>query len=255
LYCSAAKANKPVVIFEYQATRSGSHPVKFLTGDDNDRFRGYLSTDGYSGYNNIAGVTRVGCMAHVRRKFDEAIKILPDGTENSYAHQAMKMIGKLYTIERKLSDHPPKHKYHVRQAESLPILSELKLWLDKLHLDVTPKSLLGKAIGYARSQWSYVSRYVDDGRLAIDNNIAEREIKAFVIGRKNWLFADSTDGAEANAVMYSLVQTAVANGLEPYKYLRHVFERLPYMKNSKDVESLLPWNVQFEETDSLKIAA
>lgn len=255
LYCSAAKVNKPVVIFEYQATRSGNHPVRFLTNDENDRFRGYLSTDGYSGYNNINGITRVGCMAHVRRKFDEAIKILPDGTENSYAHQAMKMIGNLYAIERKICDQPPEIKCQIRQAESLPILHEMKQWLDKLYPNVVPKSLLGKAINYALSQWSYVSKYVEDGRLAIDNNIAEREIKAFVIGRKNWLFADSTDGAEANAVMYSLVQTAIANDIEPYKYLRHVFERMPYMKNSKDVESLLPWNVQFAECESLKIAA
>lgn len=255
LYRSAANANKPIVIFEYQATRSGNHPVRFLTGDDNDRFSGYLSTDGYSGYNNICGVTRVGCMAHVRRKFDEALKILPTGTENSYAHQAMRSIGSLYAIERKISDQPPEVKYKIRQAESLPILHEMKQWLDKLYPDVVPKSLLGKAINYALSQWSFVSKYVEDGRLAIDNNIAEREIKAFVIGRKNWLFADSTDGAEANAVMYSLVQTAIANGIEPYKYLCHVFERMPYMKNSRDVESLLPWNVKFTEKESLRIAA
>jgi transposase len=255
LYRSAAKSNKPVVLFEYQATRSGHHPLKFLTGDDNDRFKGYLSTDGYSGYNNISGVTRVGCMAHVRRKFDEAIKILPTGTENSYAHQAIKMIANLYGIERKISDQPPEIKYKIRQAESLPILHEMKQWLDKLYPDVVPKNLLGKAINYALSQWSYVSKYVEDGRLAIDNNIAEREIKAFVIGRKNWLFADSTDGAEANAVMYSLVQTAIANGIEPYKYLCHVFERMPYMKNSRDVESLLPWNVKFADNENLRIAA
>lgn len=106
-----------------------------------------------------------------------------------------------------------------------------------------PKSLLGKAISYALDQWYAVCRYVEDGRLAIDNNISEREIKAFVIGRKNWLFADSVDGAYANAVMYSLVQTAKANGMDPYQYLRHVFERMPYLQTSKEVESLLPWNV------------
>ena len=131
----------------------------------------------------------------------------------------------------------------------------MKQWLDRLSPDVTPKSLLGKAINYALSQWNYVSRYVEDGRLAIDNNIAERGIKAFVIGRKNWLFADSTDGAEANAVMYSLVQTAIANDMEPYKYLYHVIERMPYMKNSKEVESLLPWNVKVAVENRLKIAA
>lgn len=164
------------------------------------------------------------------------------------------MIG-IYAIERELTAHPPEIKYKVRQAESLPILHELKQWLDRLSVDVTPKSIFGRAIGYALGQWDYMLHYVDDGRLAIDNNIAEREIKAFVIGRKNWLFADSVDGAYANAVMYSFVQTAKANGLDPYEYLYHIFERMPYMRNSEEVKSLLPWNVQFTENESLKIAA
>lgn len=255
LFRSGCNATNQVVLYEYQPTRSGTHPVKFLTEDEKNCFKGYLLTDGYAGYNNIPGVIRVGCMAHVRRKFEEAFKALPAGGGGSHAQHAIKMIGKLYAIERKSTDQPPKIKYQVRQAESLPILHEMKLWLDKLYPDVVPRSLLGKAIGYAIGQWDYVSRYIDDGRLSIDNNIAEREIKAFVIGRKNWLFADSVEGAEANAVMYSLVQTAKANGLDPYKYLYHVFERMPYMQNSQEVQSLLPWNVKITDEESIKLAA
>lgn len=253
-YRSGGQAKNKIVVFEYQPTRSGSHPINFLAVDENG-FNGYLCTDGYAGYNKIPGVVRVGCMAHIRRKFDEALKTLPAGAEGSYSWQAIQMIGKLYAIERELTAQPSEVKYKVRQAESLPILHELKQWLDRLSVEVVPRSALGRAIGYALGQWDHMLHYVDDGRLAIDNNISEREIKAFVIGRKNWLFADSVDGAYANAVMYSLVQTAKANGLDPYKYLYHVFERMPYMRNSEEVKSLLPWNVQFTEDESLKIAA
>ena len=253
-YRSGGQATNKIVVFEYQPTRSASHPINFLAGDGNG-FKGYLCTDGYAGYNKIPGVIRVGCMAHIRRKFVEALKTLPVGAEGSQSEQAIKMIAKLYAIERKLTDRPPEFKYQTRQAESLPILHEIKQWLDKLSAEVLPRNVLGKAISYAIGQWDYVQRYVDDGRLAIDNNIAEREIKAFVIGRKNWLFADSVDGGYANAVMYSLVQTAKANGLDPYKYLYHIFERMPYLRNAEEVKSLLPWNVAFSEAETIKLAA
>ena len=255
LYRSAGRASKPVVIFEYQPTRSREHPLIFLTGDYDNKFNGYLLTDGYAGYNKLPNVTRVGCMAHLRRKFDEALKILPAGADGSHAQQAMEMIGELYAIEANIKDQPDAFKYAARQSLSLPVLHKLKLWLDERYPNVLSKNPLGRAIRYAVEQWDYVYRYILDGRLAIDNNIAEREIKAFVIGRKNWLFADSVDGANANAVMYSLVQTALANGLDPHKYLLHVLQQLPYIKNSKELETLLPWNVQFKESESLKIAA
>lgn len=197
--------------------------------------------DGYAGYNKMLNVSRVGCMAHVRRKFDKALKALPSSAAGSYASQAIDMIGQLYGIEKIISSEPPDKKYLIRQNQSLPILHKIKAWLDDLHPKVLPHSLLGKAINYALEQWYAVSRYVDDGRLAIDNNIAEREIKSFVIGRKNWLFSDSTDGAYASAVMYSLVNTAKANGINPYQYLYHLFEKMPYATTVDDVRELLPW--------------
>lgn len=255
LYRSANTSSKQVVVFEYQPTRSREHPLNFLTGDYDNKFNGYLLTDGYAGYNKLPNVTRVGCMAHLRRKFDEALKILPAGADGSHAQQAMEMISELYAIEANIKDQPDTFKYAARKSQSLPVLYKLKLWLDERYPNVLSKNPLGRAIRYAVKQWDYVYRYILDGRLAIDNNIAEREIKAFVIGRKNWLFADSVDGANANAVMYSLVQTALANRLDPHKYLLHVFQQLPYIKNSNDVESLLPWNVKFTDTENLRIAA
>lgn len=147
----------------------------------------------------------------------------------------------LFSSKKEISADPPDKRYRIRQDQSIPILEKIKAWLEDLQPNVVPKSLLGKAINYALEQWHAVSRYVEDGNLAIDNNIAEREIKPFVIGRKNWLFADSVDGAYANAVMYSLVNTAKANGIDPFKYLCHLFERMPYANTVNDIRSLCPW--------------
>lgn len=245
LYTSAATATQRVVLFDYQQTRSGQNPRTYLDG-----FNGYLQVDGYAGYNGILNTTRVGCMAHMRRKFIEATAAIPEGhTENSLAQHAIDLIGELYGIERRLANQPPHIRLEVRQMESIPILSKLKKWLDEMKPNVLVRGALGKAIYYAIEQWPTMLRYVDDGELAIDNNIAEREIKQVVIGRKNWLFADTPDGAHTNAVMYSLVQTAKANGLNPYDYLNHVFAELPNMKTSGEVGRLLPWNIQ-QETES-----
>ena len=255
LYCSASHALKPVVLYDYQETRSSEHPKRFLSGDMTDTFSGYLSVDGYAGYNKIPNVIRVGCMAHLRRKFNEILKALPADAKGSYAAEALEMIAQLYGVEKKILHEPPHKKYLIRQAQSLPVLHRIKAWLDNLHPLVVPKSLLGKAVKYALEQWYAVSRYVEDGRLAIDNNIAERAIKSFVIGRKNWLFADSADGAYASAVMYSLVNTAKANGLDPYRYLYYLFENLPYAKTTGDVRRLMPWLMAGTLQNSYLLAA
>lgn len=238
------------MIFDYQMTRAGMHPKNFLEG-----FNGYLHVDGYAGYGSVINAIRVACVAHLRRKFVDAEKILPDGAhELSFARQAINMIGELYGIERKLADQSQEVKYEVRNRESIPILRQFKKWLDDMKPEVAPKGALGKAIHYAIEQWPAMLRYVDDGKLAIDNNIAEREIKQLVIGRKNWLFADTPDGAIANATLYSLVQTAKANGLEPYAYLRQVFAALPNMTTSDEVKQLLPWNICLAEEVELRAA-
>ena len=156
---------------------------------------------------------------------------------------ALGYIGKLYGIERQLKDASPDRRRQVRQEDSRAVLEQLRAWLDKTLHQVLPKGALGKALGYLDRNWDKLTVYVDDGRLSIDNNTAENAIRPFVIGRKNWLFSDTERGAKASAALYGLIETAKANGLEPYAYLQRVFEQLPAAQSLEEVESLLPWNL------------
>ena len=133
-------------------------------------------------------------------------------------------------------------RYQIRQQESLPVLEQLRTWLDKTLHSVLPKGALGKALGYLSKNWNKLTVYIEDGRLSIDNNAAENAIRPFVIGRKNWLFSDTPKGANASAALYSLIETAKANELEPYAYLQRVFKELPAAQSLEDIEALLPWN-------------
>ena len=180
-------------------------------------------------------------MAHVRRKFVDAQKVQPKG-KTGRADVALTMINKLYGIERDLKEMTDEQRFAGRQEKSLPVLAQLKSWLEKTHPQVASHSALGKALSYLASNWSRLERYVEAGFLPIDNNAAERAIKPFVIGRKAWLFSDTPKGAAASAQIYSLVETAKVNGQEPYTWLRHVLERLPQAESVEDVEALLPWN-------------
>lgn len=252
-FMSGSEASNKVVYFAYNPTRSGQFAVDVLTLNG-DSFKGYLCVDGYDGYNKVMDATRVGCMAHVRRRFDDALKIMPNNSEKSLAKNAIEMIGELYLIETRIKEEPIDKKFLIRQQQSIPILIKIKDWLDDLHPKVLPKSLLGKAITYFLNEWEYVSRYVEDGRLSIDNNAAEREIKQVVIGRKNWLFADSVDGAHTNAIMYSLVATAKVNGLDPYLYLVELYRKVPNLKSSDELKALMPWNIKLQNNQMLKAA-
>ncbi|MEE5107992.1 IS66 family transposase, partial [Pseudomonas alliivorans] len=196
------------------------------------------------GYNALAlqpGVERLACMAHARRKFVDAQKVQPK-CKTGRADIALMMINKLYGIERELKSVSDEQRFMGRQEKSLPILAQLKSWLDKTQSQVTPQSVLGKAVHYLVNNWSRLERYVEAGYLPIDNNAAERAIKPFVIGRKAWLFSDTVNGASASAKIYSLVESAKVNGREPYTWLRHVLERLPHAASVEDYEALLPWN-------------
>lgn len=244
-YCSSQHAAQPLAMFEYQPTRAGAHALKFLTAPDGKVFNGYLQVDGYAGYNTIQAAARVGCMAHVRRKFVEVLQSIPTANaKDSIAQQPIGLIQKLYAIEARMKTEAVSERKRVRQMQSIPILNQLKAWLDEHVKLVAPKSLLGKAIHYALGQWSYVIRYVENGLLSIDNNIAERSIKNLVIGRKNWLFSTSVDGAYATAVLTTMVQSAILNKLDPYQYLVQVLHKLPYAKSEKDFEEMMPWNVK-----------
>ena len=231
--------DKPVILFDYTTSRAQEVPLRLLAG-----YRGYLMTDDYSGYIAVAaqdGVERLACWAHARRKFVEAQKVQPKG-KTGRADVALNLINKLYSIERDLKDADNDQRLAGRQQHSQTILAQLKNWLEKTRPQVTAQNALGKAVNYLASNWSRLERYVEGGHLPIDNNAAERAIRPFVIGRKNWLFSDTPKGASASAKLYSLVETAKANGTEPYAYLRHILERLPQAKAVEDYEALLPWN-------------
>ena len=245
MWVRARPGLKPIILFDYDPTRSGDVPVKLLDG-----FRGHLQVDGYGGYNQITskeGVTRGGCFAHSRRRFFEASKVVK---KVGLANVGLKFIGKLYKIEEHCREMSPDARYDVRQKQSKPILDDMYRWLCEARPKVPPKMAIGKAVSYALDEWKYLIRYIDDGRYEIDNGFVENAIRPFAIGRKNWLFSDTVEGALASSNIYSLIVTAKANGLEPYAYLRFILERLPLARNLTDYEKLLPAAVALESQNS-----
>jgi transposase len=233
-----------VVLYDYDASRSAEVPKRLLAG-----FEGFLQTDGYEGYGAIGqepGITHVGCWAHARRKFDEALKAQRSSAKKkrslkeSKALQGLAFIQKLYKIERQIREKPPDEIHRIRQQRSRPVMERLRSWLTEAIPRVPPQSLTGKALAYLDGQWPKLIRVLEDGRLPIDTNRVENAIRPFVVGRKNWLFADTVRGAQASANLYSLIETAKVNGLEPFAYLRYVFTELPAATTLDDVEVLLP---------------
>jgi transposase len=225
----------PILLFEYDPTRSGAVPKRLLEG-----FEGFLQVDGYTGYNEVCEwpkITRVGCMAHVRRKFKEAAK---SSKKKARANYALKLIGKLYVTEKEIKDLTADEKLSIRQTQSKPVFEELEAWAKDLTPKVAPKTLLGKALQYFLNELENVRVFLNHGHLDIDNNLIENAIRPFAVGRKNWLFSDSVSGARASANLYSLVETAKAHGLNPHKYLKHIFTELPKAETIKQIESLLP---------------
>jgi transposase len=235
----------PIVLYEYQQTRSGEHPRNFLKG-----FKGYLHADGYAGYHDIADVTLCGCWAHLRRKFTEALKGLPPKkrSSGSRALEALDRINRLFAIERELKRCTPEERLFGRNQKSRPVVGEFRKWLEDILPGVMPKSLFGTAVNYGLNQWTKLVRFLEDGRIELDNNRAERSIKPFVIGRKNWLFCNTPKGARASAVIFSIIETAKENGLNPYAYLNYLFEQLPNLESRDDstIDQLLPWNVKLQ---------
>ncbi|GMA48651.1 transposase [Alicyclobacillus contaminans] len=236
----------PIVLFDYQETRSKEHPRRFLEG-----FKGYLHVDGYSGYHDIENVTLVGCWAHARRKFDEALKALPTAERKkpTAARIGLEYCNRLFKIERGLKDATPEERHAGRQRLSRPVLDAFLTWLEEQNEQVLPKSALGKAVSYCLNQWNKLVVFLEDGNLELDNNRSERSIKPFVIGRKNFLFANTPRGARASAIAYSLVETAKENGLDPYLYLEYLFERLPNIRTDDRaaMDELLPWSDRLPE--------
>jgi transposase len=231
----------PAVLYRYAPSRSGD-VAKQLLGD----YRGALMVDGYEGYGAVCAtqaLTRLGCWAHARRKFVEAQKAQAKH-KTGKADQALAFIQALYRIEQFAKDTPPEERHAIRQTQAQPIIDKIRQWMEKSIPNTPPQTLLGKALTYLQNQWPHLIRYLEDGQYPIDNNAAENAIRPFVIGRKNWLFSASQSGATASANLYSLIETAKANGIEPYVYLRRVFTDLPSAQSLEQVEALLPWNVK-----------
>jgi transposase len=209
------------VLFDYTPTHSRDGPVVFL-GD----YGGYVQADAYKGYDaffETGRATEVGCWAHTRRRFYDACT-----TDPRYGHEMLALIGKLYDVERQAKENEldvPAIK-GLRQQHSKPILDEISTRLNDWSIEVLPKSPIGQAVSYARAQWEALNQYTDDGGLDIDNNLSERVLRTVAIGRKNWLFAGSDEGAKRAAVIYSLIATCKLRRIDPFAYLRDVLDRV-----------------------------
>jgi transposase len=225
----------PAVFYCYSPDRKGIRPHQHLAG-----FRGILQADGYAGFGELyrsGTVSEVACWAHVRRKFFDIHKA--NGAPLALA--ALNRIGALYAIEEDARGLPPQVRRALRQSRAGPLLEELKAWMEASLKRISGKSELAGAIRYGLSRWAQLTRYRDDGRLEIDNNAAERAIRALVLGRKNWLFAGSDDGGERAAAIYTLTETAKLNHIDPEAWLRDVLARLA-THPAKRIDELLPWH-------------
>lgn len=243
------REDTPIVLYEYTQGRSGDYAKKFLKG-----FKGYIHTDGYAGYHKLVdnpepeggGITLVGCWAHARRKYDEALKALgaKGGPAAATIHQGLEYCNKLFKLEEEIKNTSPEERMKHRLEKAKPLLEEYFAWAEKNEPIVLPKSKLGEAISYSLKQRKYLEGFLLDGRLEISNNRAERSIKPFVIGRKNWLFSNTPKGANASAVIYSLIETAKENGLNPFPYLQYLFEQLPNVDvhDPEILKKYLPWS-------------
>jgi len=227
-------------VFHYADSRTQQIPLTLLSQDN-----AAIMVDGYEWYQeacDVYQIKRLGCFAHARRYFVDAKNIQPKG-KTGKADQALAWIQQLYRIEQRIKDDPPDKRFKTRQQEAKPIIDKLRSWLEKSLPHVPPMMKLGKALHYLNNQWDRLVAYLEDGHYPIDNNAAERAIRPFTIGRKNWMFSYSPAGAKASANLYSLVETAKANQLNPYEYLKHIFTHLPNANSIENIEQLLPWNL------------
>jgi transposase len=247
VFCGGT-AERPAVLYRYHPTRSGKVALAFL-----DQYHGYIQCDDYDGYNWLGqqeSVIHMGCLAHCRRKFTEVVKARKKirgkhANAKTLADEALDYIGKLYLIEKRAREQEMtvEQIHNLRQEKAKPILEAFEKWLETTQPLTPPQGLLGIAIKYALRNWSKLTVYIEDGRLKPDNNAAENAIRPIVLGRKNWLFSGAPKGADASAVFFSLIETAKANGLEPYSYLRCLFEQLPLVKDQDGYRGLLPQTI------------
>ena len=247
----------PAVLLRYSPDRRGEHPAAHLK-----RFTGILHADGYAGFERLyqehndpsepkdPRIREAACWAHVRRKFYD----IHEANRSPVAAEALVRVGKLYEIEQSIRGRPPEERRAARQARAGPLLEQLHAWFETTLMQLSTKSALAMAIRYALARWAALVRYRDDGRIEIDNNAAERALRAVALGRKNYLFAGSDAGGERAAAIYSLIGTAKLNGLDPEAYLREVLGRIADHPINR-IEELLPWRLALESQPPLRRAA
>jgi transposase len=228
------------LLYLYDKSRSGKVPDEYLEG-----YQGRIQTDGYGGYNRLSespDIVRYGCWAHARRKLLEAVNA---GSSSKILKELLELVGILYFIEDKLRENKAScgRIEYVRLHESLPILNRIKEILTENQSRVLPKSKLGIAVNYILNEWANLERYISDGNIPIDNNLVENAIRPFVVGRKNWLFYDTPEGAYAGAGYYSLIESLKANGIEPESGLKYIFDSIPSCKEKEDFKKLIPKNI------------
>ena len=241
----------PVLLYRYHPTRSKEVAKVYLNG-----YHGYLKTDGYSGYDEVGRsdqIIHVGCWAHARRKFDEASAATK---KTGAAEKGIAFIGKLYRAERELrlqldrKEIGPDDFVRIRRERVQPVLESFRKWLESKVSTVLPSTLLGKAVAYTLNQWPKLERYLEQAYLTPDTNRVENAIRPFCVGKRNWLFSGSPRGAHAGATLYSLIETARANGIEPYRYLRHIFEQIPLVEGPEALENFLPYKIDAAEMNT-----
>ena len=241
--------DKPVVLFDYDKSRGGAVAKRLLDG-----FEGrYVQSDGYAGYDaavDTSRVTHIGCFDHARRKFVKAVKAIPKSKVKKGAPAkcvvALSKIDALYKVERQMEvlDLSDDERRAYRHEHAVPRLNTLHEWLIKNESKIEKDSLTYKAVSYTLKQWTKLIAYCDHGQLRISNILAENAIRPFVVGRKAWLFSDTPAGAEASALYYTLIETAKANGVDPYRYMHHLVSNIAAAETVESVEALLPWNVK-----------
>lgn len=240
VYCSIKDSRYPIRMFSYHPGRSGTFPQKFLEG-----YHGYIHTDAYKGYEKVTGITRCFCWTHLRRYFVDALPKDTQGAQATIPSRAIAYINKLFDIEKKLEVLSPERRKEQRLIQEKPVLDAFWSWSETASGGILPKSKLGEAFTYAFHQKEGLMNYLQDGNCSISNNLAENSIRPFTIGRKNWLFSGSPKGAETSAGIYTLIETAKANGLNPRKYIQYILSDIPgtgFLQYPEFLEDYLPWN-------------
>lgn len=240
MWVRSLPGSEPIILYDYAPTRASSVPIELLEG-----YSGVLQVDGYDAYARICednNLIRAGCWDHARRKFFDAQKT---SNGKGIGKKVVDILKKVYQLEKKIQFFSLEDKLKVRQEKTKPILDKLKEWIDETRQKITPSSVAGKAVNYAYNEWKYLIVFLDHPEVNISNSLVENSIRPFAIGRKNWLFSNSVSGAKASAMYYSIIETAKANGFEPFDYLNKMLDKLPQAESVDDFERLLPFKSQF----------